>query len=351
MGIDDVVGVMPVLERHRFDTAALERYMAAHVEGFSGKAEVEQFRTGQSNPTYRVTSGSRRYVLRRKPPGELLPSAHAVDREYRVITGLQESGVPVPRTYALCEDPEIIGTAFYVMDYVEGRILWDPWLPDAARDERPALFDEMNRVMALLHQVDYEQAGLGSFGRPGNYFERQISRWTRQYRASETERIEAMERLIAWLPDHIPAGDESSIVHGDFRSANVIFHPDEPRITAVLDWELSTIGHPLGDFAYHCMHRRLPQSVDGMAELDLAEHNIPPEDEYVAAYCRRTGRAGIEDWDFYVIFNMFRLAAINQGIVARALAGTASSEQAMEKGLRARGIAETGLRELERIGG
>lgn len=349
MGSDEIVGVMPVLERHQFDVKALERYMAANIEGFSGETVVEQFRTGQSNPTYQITSGSRRYVLRRKPPGELLPSAHAVDREYRVITALRESGVPVPRSYALCEDASVIGTAFYIMEHVDGRILWDPWLPEADRTERPALFTEMNRVIALLHKVDFEAVGLSDFGRTGNYFERQISRWTRQYRASETERIDAMEHLIDWLPANIPGDDESAIVHGDFRSANVIFHATKPQIIAVLDWELSTIGHPLGDYAYHCMHRRLPQIVDGMLGLNLDELNIPSEEQYLADYCRLTGRQKVEDWDFYIIFNMFRLAAINQGILARALAGTASSELAMEKGARARAIAESGLRELERI--
>ena len=349
MGRDEIVGVMPVLERHQFDIKALERYMAANIEGFSGKIVVELFRTGQSNPTYQITSGSQRYVLRRKPPGDLLPSAHAVDREYRVITALRDSGVPVPGSYALCEDASVIGTAFYIMEHVDGRILWDPWLPEADQAERPALFTEMNRVIALLHKVDFEAVGLSDFGRTGNYFERQISRWTRQYRASETERIDAMEQLIDWLPDNIPEDDENTIVHGDFRSANVIFHATEPRIIAVLDWELSTIGHPLGDYAYHCMHRRLPQIVDGMLGLDLDELNIPSEELYLAGYCRLTGRQTIEDWDFYIIFNMFRLAAINQGILARALAGTASSELAMEKGARARAIAESGLRELEQI--
>ena len=251
------------------------------------------------------------------------------------------------RTHALCEDDGVVGTAFYIMDYVEGRILWYPALPDASDEERPKLFDEMNRVIALLHQVDYGAIGLESFGRPGNYFERQISRWTRQYRASEAERDENMERLIEWLPGNIPEGDESSIVHGDFRSANVIFHRTEPRIVAVLDWELSTIGHPLGDFAYHCMTRRMPQEIEGMSDVDLRALHIPTEEDYVAAYCRRTGRDAILDWDFYLIFNMFRFAAILYGIVARALSGTASSEQALDVGSRGRKVAELGWQAVE----
>ena len=351
MSPGQIIGVMPVLERHRFDVASLERFMLAHVEGFSCKLEVEQFTTGQSNPTYRVSAGSRRYVVRRKPPGRLLPSAHAVDREHRVMTALADTGVPVPRTYALCEDDAVIGTAFFIMEYVEGRLLWDPWLPDISPAEKSRYFDEMNRVIALLHQVDYASVGLQDYGRPGNYFERQIGRWTKQYRASETETIDAMERLIEWLPGRIPQGDESSIVHGDFRSANLIFHPTEPRVLAVLDWELSTIGHPLGDFAYHCLSRRLPREIDGMAGMDLQQLGIPSEEEYVAAYCRRTGRESIPHWDFYLIFNMFRLAAIHQGILARALSGTASSEQAMEQGKRGRKSAEVGWRLAQQVQG
>ncbi len=345
------VGVMPVQEKHRFDNGALKRYMQRHVEGFGGALEVEQFRTGQSNPTYRLTAGSRRYVLRRKPPGELLPSAHAVDREYRVITALQDTAVPVPRTFAMCEDPQVIGTAFYIMDYIEGRIIWDQWLPEIPAEERPAYFDELNRVMAALHQVDYQAVGLEGYGRPGNYVERQLSRWTRQYRASETEPIEAMDRLIEWLPAHIPPGDESSVVHGDYRAANAIFHPTEPRLLAVLDWELSTIGHPLVDFAYHVMRWRLTEELTGMRDMDLEAMRIPSEADYVASYCRRTGRNSIANWDYYVVFNFFRLAAIDQGIVARALAGTASSTEAMETGMKGRAIAETGWREAqERMG-
>ena len=239
-----------IREAHRFDVAALERYLRAHVEGFSGTAEVRQFRGGQSNPTYHVSAGGREYVLRRKPPGKLLPSAHAVDREYRVITALGKSGFPVPRTFALCEDDSVIGTAFYVMDCEHGRIFTDPAIPGITARERGAIYESLIAVLARLHTADWQALGLADFGRPGNYFARQIHRWTQQYRASETEKIESMERLIPWLPEHIPAGDEATLVHGDFRLGNVIIHPTEPRVVAVLDWELSTLGHPLADLAY-----------------------------------------------------------------------------------------------------
>jgi aminoglycoside phosphotransferase (APT) family kinase protein len=347
---EQFVGTTQVAERHRFDTASLERYMREHVEGFSGSLEVEQFKGGQSNPTFRLTAGGKRYVLRRKPPGKLLPSAHAVDREYRVITTLYGTGVPVARTYCLCQDDSVIGTMFYIMDCVEGRVLWDPALPGMDKAQRSAIFDELNRVIAALHGVDYRQIGLADFGKPGNYIERQISRWTKQYRASETEHIEAMENLIAWLPKNIPAGDETTIVHGDYRLDNVIFHPDQPRILAVLDWELSTLGHPLADFAYHCMTWRLtPGEFRGMAGVDFQALGIPTEDEYVAAYCKRTGRAGIPNWDFYLAYNMFRLAGILQGIMGRVKDGTAASAHAIEQGKRARPMAEAGWRQVEKI--
>jgi aminoglycoside phosphotransferase (APT) family kinase protein len=347
---EDYVGTMPVQERHRFDVAALERYIRGHVEGFSGSLEVEQFKGGQSNPTFRLGAGGKHYVLRRKPPGKLLPSAHAVDREYKVITALRDTGVPVARTYALCEDPAVIGTAFYIMDCVEGRVIWDQGLPGLSREARAAHYDEMNRVLAALHQVDYVKVGLGDFGKPGDYLARQISRWTKQYKASETEKIEAMERLIEWLPAHIPAGDETSVVHGDYRLDNMIFHPTEPRVLAVLDWELSTLGHPLADFAYHCMSWRLGGSeYRGLADLDLPALGIPTEAEYVAAYCRRTGRTEIPHWDFYMAYNMFRLAGILQGIMGRVLDGTASNASAREQGRRARPMAEAGWRQVEKI--
>ena len=347
---DEFIGTMPVQERHRFDEAALLRFMREHVTGFEGDLTVEQFRGGQSNPTFLLTAGARGYVLRRKPPGILLPSAHAVDREYRVISALHGSGVPVAKTFALCMDESVLGTAFYIMDFVRGRVLWDPSLPGASREERAAIFDELNRVIAQLHSVDYVAAGLADYGKQGSYLERQIGRWTKQYRASETERIESMENLIAWLPANIPGGDETTIVHGDYRLDNVIFHPTEPRVLAVLDWELSTLGHPLADFAYHCMTWRLNQAeFRGMQDLDFAAVGIPTEEQYVEAYCRRTGRSGIENWDFYMAFNMFRLAGILQGIMGRVVAGTASSQHAIDSGKRAKPMAEAGWRQVERM--
>ncbi|MEO8038300.1 MAG: phosphotransferase [Betaproteobacteria bacterium] len=347
---EENVGTMPVQDTHRFDEAALAHWMSAHVAGYRGELVVEQFKGGQSNPTFALTAGGERYVLRRKPPGKLLPSAHAVDREYRVITALRDTGVPVAKTYALCEDDSVIGTAFYIMAYVPGRVLWDPSLPGMTRDERAAIFDELNRVIALLHKVDYQGIGLGDYGRPGSYLERQIARWSKQYRASETERIEAMERLIEWLPHNIPPGDETALVHGDYRLDNVMFHPTEPRIVAVLDWELSTLGHPIADFSYHCMTWRLTSAeFRGMHGFDFAGLGIPDEAEYVATYCRRTGRTAIPNWDFYAAYNMFRLAGILQGIMGRVVAGTASSAHAIQQGKRARPMAEAGWRQVENI--
>ncbi len=329
-----------VLESHRFDVAALERYLTHHLTAFRGPLAVRQFRGGQSNPTYYLAAPGHEYVLRRKPPGKLLPSAHAVDREYRVITALAASGVPVPRTYALCEDPDVIGTPFYVMEYVRGRVLNDPRLPEQSAAERASLYDELTAVLARLHTVDWKARGLGDFGRPGNYFARQIHRWTSQYRASETERIEAMERLIVWLPDHVPPADETTLVHGDYRLGNMLIHPTEPRIAAVLDWELSTLGHPLADLAYNCLPFRLQhEQFEGFAG-EARPAGIPAEEEYVATYCRRAGRADIPQWDFYIAFAMFRLAAIAQGIMGRVVAGTANDPNARDRGKRARPLAE-----------
>jgi aminoglycoside phosphotransferase (APT) family kinase protein len=324
--------------------------MQKHMDGFSGTLEVEQFKGGQSNPTFRLSAGGKRYVLRRKPPGKLLPSAHAVDREYRVITALQGSEVPVARTYCLCEDESVIGTMFYIMDCVEGRVLWDGALPGMNPATRTAIYNDMNRVIAALHKVDYKAVGLETYGKPGNYIERQINRWIKQYRASETERIEAMENLIEWLPKNLPAGDETTIVHGDYRIDNTIYHATEPRMMAVLDWELSTLGHPLADFAYHCMYwRLLPGEFRGIAGLDYKALGMPTEEEYVEAYCRRTGRTRIDHWDFYMAYNMFRLAGILQGIMGRVVDGTAASAHAMEQGKRARPMAEAGWRQVEKM--
>jgi aminoglycoside phosphotransferase (APT) family kinase protein len=343
-------GTMPVQERHRFDVGRLTDYLRAHIPEFTGKIEVSQFKGGQSNPTYQVSAGSRRYALRRKPPGQLLPSAHAVEREYRVMTALANTDVPVPRTWCLCEDPAVIGTAFFVMDCVEGRVFWDPALPGLSNAERAAIWNEINRVIAALHRVDYHRVGLETYGRPGNYIGRQIERWTKQYRASETETIAAMDNLIAWLPQNIPAGEETTIVHGDYRIDNLIFHPTEPRVLAVLDWELSTLGHPLADFAYHLMAWRLgPGQFRGMHGVDLGALGIPLEDEYVARYCERTGRGSVDNIDFYLAYNMFRLAAILQGIAKRAIDGTAANARAVETGKRARPTGEAGWALAERI--
>ena len=347
---EDFSGTMAVRAQHRFDEARLAAWMAQHIEGFRGPITVEQFKGGQSNPTFRLAADGKRYVLRRKPPGKLLPSAHAVDREYRVVTALRAAGIPVARTYALCTDADVIGTDFYVMEYVEGRVFWDPTLPGLLPAERRGLYDAMNGVIARLHQVDYKGLGLGDFGKSGNYVMRQIDRWTRQYRASETETIEAMDWLIDWLPQNAPADDETSIVHGDFRMDNMIFHPSEPRVLALLDWELSTLGNPLGDFAYHVMAWRLrPEEYRGLAHADLTALGIPGEEEYCALYCRRTGRERLPHWDFYIAYNMFRLAAILQGIMGRVVEGTAANPRALESGRRARAIAEAGWRQVETI--
>jgi aminoglycoside phosphotransferase (APT) family kinase protein len=336
-------GLRPPPEQHAFDTTLLGDWMQRHIEGFSGPVDVRQFEGGQSNPTFLVQSPSHRYVLRRKPAGKLLPSAHAVDREYRVIVALAGSQVPVAKAYALCEDPAVIGTAFYVMDYVEGRLFWDAALPEVAGGGRRAIYEEMTRVIAALHSVDYNAVGLGDYGKPGRYIERQVALWTHQYRGSETETIDAMERLIEWLPKHVPADEETAIVHGDFRLDNVIFHPTEPRILAVLDWELSTLGHPLVDLAYLCMRYHLSAAeFRGLAGLDVAVLRIPSEAECVADYCRRRGRIPVspQDWTYYLAFNMFRLTGILQGVLARAIQGNASSATALEAGRRARPLAE-----------
>lgn len=349
---DQFVGTKPVDERHRFDTARLHEFMRANVEGYSGTLEVEQFRGGQSNPTYRLAAGSRRYVLRRKPPGKLLPSAHAVEREFRVIRALHGIGFPVARPYALCEDEGVIGTVFYIMDCVDGRVLWDQALPGMDPAQRFAIWDELNRVIALLHTVDYRAVGLEGFGKEGSYLERQITRWSKQYRASETQKIEAMDNLIAWLPHHIPPGDETTIVHGDYRLDNTIFHHTEPRILAVLDWELSTLGHPLADFSYHCMSWHIPPGkFRGIEGLPLEALGIPTEQRYIEMYCKRTGRGGIDPstWDFYMAYNLFRIAGITQGIAKRVVDGTAASAHALEAGSKAPLLAELGWQQVEKI--
>jgi len=320
----------------QLDTKILGDYLAQHIPGFSGPLTAEKFAGGQSNPTFKLTAGDQAYVLRRKPPGELLKSAHAVDREFRVISALQDTDVPVPRTYLLCEDEAVIGSMFYVMEYMEGRILWDPLLPEAANnEERGAIYDAMNQTMAALHNVNVDAVGLADFGRPGNYFERQLGRWTKQYKASESRHIAAMETLMTWLPANMPADDGTvSLVHGDYRLDNMMFHPTEPRVVALLDWELSTLGHPLADLANQCMAWMLPREgrVKGLAGIDRESLGIPTDEEYIARYCERTGRDSIDNWNFYMIFSLFRLAAILQGIVKRAQIGTASSAEADTSG-------------------
>jgi aminoglycoside phosphotransferase (APT) family kinase protein len=354
---DHFVGTRPVSDKHAFDTAALTAWLEANMPGFRGPLTVSMFKGGQSNPTYKLDTPGGSYVMRSKPGpvAKLLPSAHAVEREFAVMSGLAGTGVPVPRMHCLCEDESVIGRAFYVMEFMQGRVLWDQALPQMDNAGRAAIYDEMNRVIAALHTVDFRARGLQDYGKPGNYFERQIGRWSKQYKASTdgagpmSQPIEAMERLVEWLPAHIPAAgrDESkvSIVHGDFRLDNLMFDATEPRVIAVLDWELSTLGHPLADFSYHCMAWHVPHSLSrGIGGLDHRALGIPTEDEYIRRYCDRTGLATVQDlkadWNFYMAYNMFRIAAILQGIAKRVEAGTASSAQAAASGAGARPMAE-----------
>ena len=318
-------GVMAVSDAHRFDEAALAGWMANNVEGYAGPVEVRQFKGGQSNPTYQLVTPAKNYVLRRKPPGKLLPSAHAVDREFKVISALYPTGFPVPKPFGLCEDESVLGTAFYVMDMVEGRVLWDQSLPGYAPTERHALHMAAVRTLAALHNTDYRAVGLEDFGRPGNYMMRQISRWTKQYKASETQHLDSMERLIDWLPNSAPADEETTIVHADYRLDNMVMHATEPRVVAVLDWELATLGNPLADFTYVLM-----QWVNGTLSTipDLKAHGIPTMEEYIAEYCALTGREGIANLNWFFAYNAFRLAGICQGIVGRIRDGTAKSAQA-----------------------
>ena len=337
----------PVRTAHVFDQQRLVDYMAANVEGFRGPIGVLQFEGGQSNPTFHVSdAGGRMYVLRKKPPGKLLPSAHQVDREYRVIKALYDhSDVPVPKPYALCQDDAVIGTAFYIMEFLPGRIFADPKMQGVAPADRGKIFDSLNDVLARLHNVDYRKAGLGDYGREGQYIQRQLARWSSQYDLSRTADLPAMESLKTWLPANVPPGDETRINHGDYRLGNTIVHPTEPRVIAVLDWELSTLGHPLADLGYNCMMYHFGEGFGasgGYADTDLEAFGIPDEKAYLAAYARRTGRAGIEHWNFYLAFSLFRLAAIVQGVYKRGLDGNASSETAKSYGDRARVLAELG---------
>ncbi|MCX7241967.1 MAG: phosphotransferase [Burkholderiales bacterium] len=348
---DHFVGTRPVSDQHAVDLAALSSWLQSHLPGFEGPLSLEMFKGGQSNPTYKLITPTRSYVMRAKPGpvAKLLPSAHAVEREFAVMRGLQDTDVPVPRMYCLCEDEAVIGRAFYIMECMEGRVLWDQSLPGMSREQRGAIYAEMNRVIAALHKVDFAQRGLKDYGKPGNYFERQIARWSRQYAASITQPIVEMDHLIEWLPKNIPplARDESmvSIVHGDFRLDNLMFHAQEARVVAVLDWELSTLGHPLADFSYHCMAWHIPPGAfRGIGGLDFASLGIPSEDEYIRLYCERTGIATPAqlktEWNFYMAYNMFRIAAILQGIAKRVEAGTASSAQAVSSAAGARPLAQ-----------
>ena len=343
---EEFMGTKPVAERQKVDLAALSDYVRKHIGNFDGDLQIEQFKGGQSNPTFKLTAGHASYVLRTKPApaAKLLPSAHAIDREYRVMDALSKAGFPAARQYALCEDESVIGRAFYIMEFMDGRVLWDQSMSEMTQTERAAHYDEMNRVIAQLHTIDYQTIGLETYGKPGNYFGRQIDRWTRQYKASETEHIPEMDHLIAWLPQHIPAGEQTTIVHGDYRLDNMIFHPTQPRILAVLDWELSTLGHPLADFSYHCMSWHIvPGLFRGIAGLDLKSLGIPSEAEYIDKYSARTGIAiNKEDFRFYLAYNMFRMAGILQGIMKRYQDGTAASEQALKNGKAARPMAEMG---------
>ncbi|CDO38144.1 MULTISPECIES: phosphotransferase [Novosphingobium] len=327
-------GTTAVREGYAFDEASLTKWLEANVEGFEGPLTVEQFKGGQSNPTYKLVTPSRSYVLRRKPPGKLLKGAHAVEREAKVLSALHGAGFPVARVYGLCTDDDVIGTWFYVMEMVEGRIFWDATVPGVSNEERAALYDAMNATIAQLHSFDPEAIGLGDYGKPGNYFARQVGRWSKQYREDEAAgRDENMDAVIDWLEANMPEDDgASSVIHGDFRIDNMIFHPTEPRVLAVLDWELSTLGHPLADFAYHAMMYHMPPHiVAGLAGADIAALGIPGEKDYVAAYCRRTGRKDMPGYRYCMAFNFFRLAAIFHGIKGRVIRGTASNAQAKDR--------------------
>jgi aminoglycoside phosphotransferase (APT) family kinase protein len=349
--LDNFVGTRAISPQHQIDINALAVWLDGNLDGFKGPLSVEMFKGGQSNPTYKLMTPTRNYVMRAKPGpiAKLLPSAHAIEREFKVMRGLAGTDVPVPRMYGLCEDESVIGRAFYVMEFMQGRVLWNQSLPDMSKAERGAIYDEMNRVIAALHSVKFAAHGLADYGRPGNYFERQIGRWSKQYVASMTQPIPEMDRLMEWLPAHIPvsARDEklTSIVHGDYRLDNLMFHAIEPRAVAVLDWELSTIGHPFADFSCHCLSWHIPPDLfRGIGGLDHQSLGIPGENEYIRRYCERTGLATPEalaaDWNFYLAYNLFRYAAIAQGIAKRVEEGTASSEQAVASGRRAQPMAE-----------
>ena len=348
---DHFTGTQAVSSQQAFNVDALSAWLAKHLTGFVGPLTVESFKGGQSNPTYKLSTPTQSYVMRAKPGpvAKLLPSAHAIEREFAVMSGLQGTDVPVPRMYCLCEDESVIGRAFYIMEFMQGRILWDQALPGMTQHERADIYNEMNRVISALHCVNFTQQGLAGYGKPGNYFERQIGRWSKQYVASITQPIEEMDQLMVWLPQHIPAMARAEhmvrIVHGDYRLDNLMFHPTEPRVIAVLDWELSTLGHPLADFSYHCMAWHIPPGAfRGIGGLDVASLGIPSEEDYISRYCERTGLVSPTelkaDWNFYMAYNLFRLAAILQGIAKRIEAGTASSAQAVSSAAGAKPLAQ-----------
>jgi aminoglycoside phosphotransferase (APT) family kinase protein len=348
---DNFLGTRPVTGQHGFDMAALSGWLAKNLPGFEGPLSAELFKGGQSNPTYKLITPNKCYVMRAKPGpvAKLLPSAHAIEREYTVMNGLQGTSVPVPQMHSHCEDESIIGRAFYIMEFVQGTILWDQSLPDMDRTQRGVIYNEMNQVISDLHLVNYADQGLSGYGKSGNYFERQIGRWSKQYAASVTQPIPEMDLLMQWLPNNIPdmARDDSmvSIVHGDFRLDNLMFNEGRTKVIAVLDWELSTLGHPLADFSYHCMSWHIPPGAfRGIGGLNLSELGIPSEDEYIELYCQRTGLATPaqlkSEWNFYLAYNVFRIAAILQGIAKRVDNGTASSAQAVSSGAGARPMAK-----------
>lgn len=349
---EDFIGTEPLRAAHRIDEAALHRWMQQHIEGYAGPLLVDQFKGGQSNPTYRLRTPGRSYVLRRKPFGAVIKGAHAVDREARVIAALDRAGFPVPRIHGVCMDDAVIGSWFFVMDLVEGRIFWDASFASATHDQRGACMDAMNATIAQLHGVDWAAADLQDFGRVGGYVARQIARWSQQYLSDDLAgRHPAMDKLLDWLPQHLPKRDETALIHGDFRVDNMIFHPTEARVLAVLDWELSTLGDPLADFAYNAMMFRMPPDIlGGVAGLNLRAAGLADEERYVKDYCRRTGRSRIEDLDFYIAFNMFRFAAILHGIKGRAARGTAASADAGSMGERFARVASLAWEQACRVG-
>lgn len=344
-------GIQEVDPKHELDIPKLEGFVRAHIDEFDGALRVRQFVGGQSNPTYHLSDGRGEWVLRRKPPGKLISSAHAIDREYKILSALGQTDFPVPRVRVYCEDESVIGTEFYLMDRIHGRIIPDQTLPGWSAEDRRSLYASQVEILAQLHLIDYEAIGLGDYGKKGNYFARQIHVWSKQYTAADVERSAAMERLMEWLPENIPVDDTTTIVHGDFGLNNLVIHPTEGRLISVLDWELSTLGHPLADLTYHLSQRLSPNGVfGGISEAQLTEMGIPTREEYVARYCELVGRDGIEDLDFYLAFHLFRTAGIMFGIAGRAKAGTAAGSQAAELGKLALPLADLSLDYARKIG-